>query len=415
MNQNLRFGAQIAGCGPLLPQGTRTDRPLRQQIFECVRAAGALPRVDVARALDVSPGSVTTITGDLIDTGHLSEARDLLEDGESHRGRPRVALRVSGEKHYVVGLKLSDWAHSAVICDFAGNQIAEAAHERKVQMMSTDDLLLEAEFLLDKVLDGSGLTRADVSAIGLGVPGYVENAGGTVLWSPLLRERDQPLAHQMQAHLGIPVHVDNDANLVTLAELWFGEGRALSDFAVVTIEHGVGMGLVVDHRLYYGGKGLGMELGHTKVQLDGALCRCGQRGCLEAYVADYALAREAATALNWTNRDGFETPVLLDSLYTHAKAGNTAARSIFKRAGRYLSLGLANIINLFDPPLILISGDRMRFDYLHGPDVITELELMALNTGRDLPRVEPHAWGDLVWARGAAALALAALTDETLG
>ena len=91
-----------------------------------------------------------------------------------------------------------------------------------------------------------------------------------------------------------------------------------------------------------------MELGHIKVELDGALCRCGQRGCLEAYIADYALAREATTALNWVHKDGQPINVLLESLYDHAKAGNATAKSIFRRAGRYLALGLANVVNLFE-------------------------------------------------------------------
>ena len=107
------------------------------------------------------------------------------------------------------------------------------------------------------------------------------------------------LAAAASNRLGMPVAIDNDANLVAMAELWFGAGRDLSDFAVVTLEHGVGMGFVMNHRLYRGARNVGMEIGHTKVQLDGALCRCGQRGCLEAYLADYALAREATTALNW--------------------------------------------------------------------------------------------------------------------
>ncbi|MDZ7824614.1 MAG: ROK family protein [Ahrensia sp.] len=92
--------------------------------------------------------------------------------------------------------------------------------------------------------------------------------------------------------LGAPTYIDNDANLVTLAEQWFGKGRDVSDFAVVTIEGGIGMGVVLNHKIYRGAHGFGMEFGHTKMQLDGALCRCGQRGCLEAYVADYALVRE---------------------------------------------------------------------------------------------------------------------------
>ncbi len=157
-----------------------------------------------------------------------------------------------------------------------------------------------------------------------------------------------------------------------------------------------------------------MELGHTKVQLDGALCRCGQRGCLEAYVADYALVREATTALNWTSRETQSVNILLESLFDHAKAGNAAARSIFHRAGRYLALGLANVVNLFDPELIILSGERMRYDYLYANETLAEIKALALNTGRPEPRIEIHAWGDLLWAHGAAALALSEVTEQLL-
>jgi predicted NBD/HSP70 family sugar kinase len=151
------------------------------------------------------------------------------------------------------------------------------------------------------------------------------------------------------------------------------------------------------------------------VQLDGALCRCGQRGCLEAYVADYALAREAATALNWGAREAQPVNILLESLYDHAKAGNTAARSIFHRAGRFLALGLANVVNLFDPELVILSGERMRYDYLYANETLQEIKALALNTGRPAPRIEIHAWGDLLWAHGAAALALSKITEGLLG
>ena len=230
----------------------------------------------------------------------------------------------------------------------------------------------------------------------------------------LVYPRRGRLAAIATARLGIPVSIDNDANLIAMAELWFGAGRQLSDFAVVTIEHGVGMGFVMNHRIYRGAQRVGMELGHTKVQLDGALCRCGQRGCLEAYVADYALAREATTALNWSHREGQSINVLLESLYDHAKAGNTAARSIFRRAGRYLAVGLSNVVNLFDPSLIILSGERMRYDYLYASETLAEMEQLAISTGRPKPPVKIHAWGDLLWAHGAAALALSEVTDALL-
>ncbi|MDZ4094118.1 MAG: ROK family protein [Paracoccaceae bacterium] len=401
------------GCGPLIPPLSETLRPLRQQVFERVRAAGLIPRVQVAKELGVSPASVTTITSELIEAGLIEEVATTRE-GDQGRGRPAVALGVRAAAHRVAGMKLSDREHTAVIVDFAGNLIADDTIPRRPGAMDLATLLASTETLLDRVCAKAGLARNDLTAIGLGVPGFVDCEGGMVLWSPVLLERGVALAAAASARLGLPVHIDNDANLVTLAELWFGAGRTLADFAVVTIEHGVGMGFVLNHRIYRGARGLGMELGHTKVQLDGALCRCGQRGCLEAYIADYALAREATTALNLTHKDGQSISVLLESLYDHAKAGNGAARSIFRRAGRYLAVGLSNVVNLFDPALIILSGERMRYDYLYAAETLAEMENLAIVTGRPRPPIEIHAWGDLLWAHGAAALALSVVSEGLL-
>jgi predicted NBD/HSP70 family sugar kinase len=402
------------GVGPLIPPLSDSQRPLRQQVFERVRAAGLIARVQVAKELGVSPASVTTITSELIETGLIEEVTTS-RGGEAGRGRPAVALGVRANAYRVAGMKISDREHTAVIVDFAGNLIADAVVPRQPGELQLSHLLAATATLLDAVCAKAGLARNDLTALGLGLPGFVDCNSGQVMWSSVLAERGVDLARAASQHLGLPVHVDNDANLVTLAELWFGAGRGLADFAVVTIEHGVGMGLVLNHRIYRGAQGLGMELGHTKVQLDGALCRCGQRGCLEAYVADYALAREASTALNWVNKDSQSINILLESLFDHAKAGNPAARSIFRRAGRYLAVGLSNVVNLFDPSLIILSGERMRYDYLYADDTLSEMDNLAIVTGRPRPPIEIHAWGDLLWAHGAAALALSAVTEGMLG
>ena len=398
------------GCGPLIPPLADMLRPLRQQVFERVRASGLIPRVQLAKDLGVSPASVTTITQELIEAGLIEEIAAPRE-GDAGRGRPAVALGVRADAHLVAGMKLSDREHTAVIVDFAGNLLADDVIPRKPGPMTLAELLAAIETLLNRVCAKAGIAKADLSAMGLGVPGFVDCVEGMVYWSSVLVERAVPLASVAASRLGLPVTIDNDANLVTLAELWFGAGRGLSNFAVVTIEHGVGMGYVLNHRMFRGAQRLGMELGHTKVQLDGALCRCGQRGCLEAYVADYALAREATTALNWEHKEGQSISVVLESLYDHAKAGNGAARSIFRRAGRYLAVGLSNVINLFDPALIILSGERMRYDYLYAAETLAEMDNLAIVTGRPRPPIEIHAWGDLLWAHGAAALALSVVSE----
>ncbi len=407
-------GPEGQGCGPRIPPLAESQRPLRQQVFESIRTAGTISRVQLARTLAVSPASVTTSVQELIEGGMIEEVTSRRE-GDAGRGRPAVALGVRAEAQRVVGLKLGDREHSAVVFDFAGGLLADHVVPRRPVPMSLAEMLDAIDRLVTDVTAKAGLARSELAAVGLGLPGFVDCAGGVVFWSSTLTERGVPLAAAAATRLGLPVSVDNDANLVAMAELWFGRGRALSDFAVVTIEHGVGMGLVINHRLYRGAMGVGLELGHTKVQIDGALCRCGQRGCLEAYVADYALAREATTALNWTNKDGQPIQVLLESLFDHAKAGNPAARSIFRRAGRYLAVGLSNVVNFFDPALIILSGERMRYDYLYADDTLAEMANHVIATGRPRTPIEIHAWGDLLWAHGAAALALSDVTDRLLG
>ncbi|MEM5520827.1 ROK family protein [Sulfitobacter sp. AS59] len=388
-------------------------RPLRQQVFEQVRAAGHMPRMDVARTLDISPGSVTTITSDLITRGLLQEVEDN-QRGPS-RGRPPIALRVAPCSRFVIGMKLSDERHTAILLDLAGTVIAEAHLASGALRQTTTEVLAEVSTLIRKLLQKAGQTHDSISAIGIGLPGIVDAQTGIVQWSPVLTDTNIPLREKLAQELDLPVSLDNDTNLLTLAELWFGAGRGTSNFVVVTIERGVGMGLVLNNRLFRGALGPGMELGHTKVQLDGALCRCGQRGCLEAYVADYALVREAGTALDSDPRASSSAVTMIETLYEEANAGNEAALAIFRRAGRFLSVGLANIVQLFDPERIILSGERMRYDYLTTDDMLAEMNSMILPAGRTPTPVDIHAWSGSVWAKGAAALALSEVTDALLG
>jgi predicted NBD/HSP70 family sugar kinase len=372
-----------------------------------VRAAGELPRVEIARQLGVSPASVGGAAAELIAAGLLAEVAT--RAGDPARGRPPVALAVNPDAGCVVGIKLSGATHSAVLHDFAGRPVAESALPHREGRFPVGEVLEHAGALFDTVLARAGAARSDVLAVGLGVPGFVAGTSGLVHWSPFVEGEESPLGHEASARLGVPVVIDNDANLVALAELWFGSGRRMPDFAVVTIEHGVGMGLVLGGALYRGTRGCGTEFGHTKVALDGALCRCGQRGCLEAYVADYALVRAAGVPTDVPMAEA------LDSLHRRAKQGDAAAREVFRQAGRYLALGLGNIINIFDPELILLSGERMQHDIIYADETLAEVGDMAIRAGTPPPRIEIHAWNDMVWARGAAALALgeatAALVD----
>jgi len=400
------------GYGPILRPTARETYSLRQQIFELVRATGRIARAKIARTLDISPGSVTALTAELITDGFLREVEETSR--ETSRGRPPVALELVPDALYVIGVKLSDELHTATLTDFGGNALASASQITTADKKSADELLTETEAIISKVCKSAKISQKKISAIGVGISGIVNYETGVVAWSPLLEELDTPLGDIFSTYFKTPVCIDNDANVLTLAELWFGAGRALSNFAVITIEHGVGMGFVSDNRLFRGAHSMGLELGHSKVQLDGALCRCGQRGCLEAYLADYALAREASTALITPSSKRQDLNDYLKSLYEMAKLGDQASLKIFKRAGRYLAVALSNIIHLFDPKLIILSGKPMQYEFLYDEEMQIEMRSLALYKSRFDTQIEIQSWGSMVWARGATALALTELTKTII-
>lgn len=413
MLNNIKNEEKTNGCGPLLDGESAKTPPLRQQIFQHVRSIGRCARADIAHALQISAASATTLTADLIASNLLREVDEPTR--ETGRGRPRVALEVVPEAAHVIGIKLSLKRHCAVLCDFAGRVVETDALPRAGNRVSADDLLSEVSILINRLLDKAGMRAADIAAVGMGIPGLVDQHSGTISWCSLLTETNVDLAPIFRAEFDAPLFLDNDTNMLTLAELWFGVGRDKTDFAVVTIENGVGMGVVLNNRLYRGTHGVGLELGHTKVQLDGALCRCGQRGCLEAYLGDYALTREAAVTLVSVDAKPRNDEEMLELLFQQAKAGHEAAATIFRRAGRYLSIGLANVVQLFDPPLIIVSGDRMRYDHMHADEVLSEMQKLTLPSTREPCQIEIQDYDDMVWARGAIVPALSVLTDRLVG
>ena len=377
----------------------------RHILLREIERRGPIPRIDLSQNTGISRATVTTVTAELLRDGLIEEIpRDSENAPDTKRGRPRVDLKIASAAHLIAGIKVSDRSIALMLVDFEGTQLAELEvpfTKSPASSKELTDLVADALAQLTALYDKS---IHDLSGIGVGLAGVVDAKNGTVYWSPSLSERNINLRDILTQRLGVPTFLDNDANLVAMAEKTFGLGRDHSDFIVVTIESGVGMGIVLNGQIYRGTRGCGAEFGHTKVQLEGALCRCGQRGCLEAYVADYALVREAASV-------GFLDPDLpienrVERLLEAAKNGDPTAKTIVNRAGRMFAIGLANLVNVFDPQLIILAGEQMQFDHLYAQEVIEKMRKSIVQIDKPPPDVVIHKWDNLMWARGAAAYAL---------
>jgi len=369
----------------------------RLRVLEHIRRTGSISRIDIANALQTSPATITAATADLISAGLIKEIEGEQQSKSAKRGRPRVLLQLDGASYLVAGIKVARHMISVILVDFDGAEIASYKHPLDDARMTPGDFLKAIRTALEKACAQIGRTLATLSGVSIGIAGLVDASRNFVHWSSSITDRNVDFSDLLASELPCPAFIENDANLVAKAEQLFGLGKGLKNFLVVTIEHGVGLGIVLDGKLYRGERGCGAEFGHIKVQLDGALCQCGQRGCLEAYVGDYALLREVTVA------DEGKGATTVADIHQSAKSGDERAISVLARAGQMFGLGLSNLINLFDPECIILSGAQMGLEHLYSEEVMTRIRSGVVNVDTPLPEIKTHHWGDLMWARGAAA------------
>jgi predicted NBD/HSP70 family sugar kinase len=319
-------------------------------------------------------------------------------------------LGLNPDAALVIGTKISPHQISISVANFVGEVLASQVIEVNVNQEQPERVADLIEERLRAAIAPLNLAMSDMAGLGIGVPGMIDHLTGVVHWSPVFGSESVPFGDLMRQRLGVPVHIDNDANLVTLAEHWFGQARGLRDFIVVTVESGVGMGAVIGDEIYRGHRGYGCEFGHTKIERNGALCRCGQRGCVEAYVAEYAIVRAAGAFMDVPDMsDPAALHRCMDDLVTKARSGDSRVVQLFETAGEALGYGLANLVNLINPPLIILSGSGVAHYDLYEKAFRKALKDNALSpTQQDTP-IKIGSWDEKVWARGAAALVLQAL------
>lgn len=376
----------------------------RFNILNAIRNAGAISRVELAEMTGQSRAAVTNITARLLKDG-LIYTKDTVERME--RGRKRVRLAINPQAAYVVGVKLSSMRVSVAVTDMQ----AEVQSHVIVPVRTKER---SVEFVADLVEDGIrhcvsevGLQLETISGIGIGLPGFIDSRSGNCFWTPLYKDGKLPLREFLESRFEIPTHIENDTNTVTLAHQWFGEGRGHDNFLVVTIEDGVGMGIVVNGQLYRGARGFAAEFGHMVIDSEGLACRCGKKGCIEAYASNFSIAAAAQAAMDdgrwlWPG----EGDLNFDAVITAAEAGEAVPREILSQAGTYLGRGIAGLVQIFNPSRIIMSGDGVKAgDLMFGP-MRTAIDTHVNPGLRGDLEVVIHKWRDIDWARGAASLVL---------
>lgn len=375
----------------------------RSSVLNTIKMHGPIGRAEIARRTGLSPATITAITAELIHKNLIHEK----SAGDSSGGRPPILLALNPRGGYVIGIKLTEDTAIAALTDLEATVIAKSS--TILTGHNPDQVVLDVDRIVGSLVGASGVQKKQLLGIGVGLAGIVDSVRGILRQSPISGWQDVPLRELLRRKLRVLVSIENDVNTLTLAEKYFGSGQGVDHFLTVTVGRGVGLGIVMNGRLYHGAGGGAGEFGHTVIDPLGPTCACGKRGCLETYVADPGLVRMANEA---AGRGELPHPIggVLE-LLALAKNGNPAAIAIFERAGKILGQGIANLITLFNPQKIILSGEGARAgDLLFAPmfDAVQELALPGL---LQETKVQIDPWGDDAWARGAASLVLRELFE----
>ena len=366
--------------------------PHRAGLFSLVLRHAPISRVELARQTSLDPSTVARTLRPLVDEGYVTEA----PTAPNGRGRPERLIEIVADKHTAVGIKIGPRVISGVVTDLGANVLARGEEEVGVPLEPSDTFRAVAG-LVDRLLASVPQARERSLGLGIAVSGHVDPDAGTCRYSPILGWRGVDVAKPLSEITGLPVTVHNDVNALAVAEHLFGHGRNARNFAVVTLGPGIGLGLVIDGKVYGGTHGTAGELGHIPLVPDGPLCSCGRHGCLEALAGDAAIAAAAGT-----------TDVSAAMIAARSGTDRQAAKaqSAFTDAGRWIGRGLAVVSNLAAPELIVITGEGSAAYDLMEHGLTASLKEYAFEGGDFLPRLEVAAADADLWGKGAACLAI---------
>ena len=394
-----------------MPKSLRGNRDLirainRSTVLNTVKTFGPVSRVQIARRTGLSAATITAITNDLISSNLIFEK----EEGNSSGGRRPILLALNPRGGYVIGIKLAEDHLSAAITDLEATLLASLTVPLAGSRPET--ALDSIEKIVHALLNEQQVSQHQFLGVGIGLAGIVDANHGVLCQSPIFGWENIPVADRLRERLGVPVYIDNDVNTLTMTELWFGRGQGIDHFLTITVGRGVGLGIVIDGKLYQGYSGGAGELGHTVIDPEGSECACGKRGCLETYVADPHLIRlanqdYARLGMNVKLND-------IEDLMQRVSQRDSIAQGVLARAGGVFGNSIANLINILVPQLIIISGEGVRAGDLFFNPMRQAIVQHVLPGLAQKYKLEIDIWDEYAWARGAAGLVLRQLFESPI-
>ncbi|MGQ4443628.1 ROK family protein [Streptomyces violaceoruber] len=323
-----------------------------ERVVRAVRLAGSLTQAEIARTTGLSAATVSNIVREWRDGGTVEVTPT------SAGGRRARSVSLSGDAGIVIGVDFGHTHLRVAVGNLAHQVLAEESEPLDVDA-SSDQGFDRAEQLVSRLIEATGVDRAKIAGVGLGVPGPIDVESGTLGSTAILPGWGgiRP-AEELRGRLGVPVHVDNDANLMALAEHQANH-RDCASFVLLKVSTGIGAGVVIGDRLYRGIDGGAGDIGHIRLHdRSDALCMCGSHGCLAAVASGRAIAGELA-ALGHDTASGRDVRRLLNE-------GHPDAVRLAREAGRRVGEVLVTVVTLLNPGVLMIAGELAGVPFLTG-------------------------------------------------
>lgn len=325
-------------------------------ILECLHRDAPLSRAQLAQITGLNKTTVSSLVKELLDARFVRE--NGMDSGD--KGRPAIRLNLNPNAGCIIGAEIGVDFISAILTDFSAEVLWQ--HKESTTDLRGQEVILSRamEILRDACAHAQ---RESILGLGLGAPGLVDVSTGTLLFAPNLRWTDVPLRRMLESQFNFPIYVDNEASMAALGESYFGAARG-SDF-VLYVSSGVGLGggIVLNRRILPGVAGFAGEVGHMTIDPNGRQCNCGNFGCWETYVSQWAVfrrVRDAITAGQASSlveaTQGDLEKLTIPSVVEAARGGDAVARAALEETGRYLGIGLANLINALNPQRVVFGG-----------------------------------------------------------
>ncbi|MCG1023338.1 ROK family transcriptional regulator [Sutcliffiella horikoshii] len=343
-------------------------------VLQTIKEFTPISRADIANKTGLNKGTVSSQVNELLKENLITESGP----GVSSGGRRPVMLLFNQVAGYTIGVDIGVNYILGILTDLSGNICNEKI--TRFDNLTFEQIKVELFDIVDSLISSMPSSHYGIVGIGIGVPGTV-NTDGEILLAPNLNWKNVHLKDLMEDRYNVPVLIENEANAGAYGEKKFGAGKESENIIYVSVGIGIGVGLILNGQLYKGNNGFSGELGHMTIEVNGPKCSCGNQGCWELYASEKALVKKALQE-NILPEDGKE--LSLESLMTHAENGEKNVIQVFEAIGKYLGVGIKNIINIFNPEQVII-GNRLASSSKWLEDSIREAQDNTLFTHqRDL-------------------------------